>query len=249
MIAAVAALATGLMVAGSAAQSATPGKRYLRFSATGVFTYQVDHGEDSYAVFNRTFTWQAMVHVRGIAVYAGRAVAIPPGAMIVESSVSVANEVTVWTPGGARVPARCDNPQRSSNGLRPTRGGYITISNTSLYVNPGSAVVSGPACNAIESMVHHGLPSGPTLNLPPPARSRFNGRGAFSIGCHEQFEHDWHWNGDQKHKFRGSAHITATFTPFPRSALEATKRNLRAQIGQAKGSVNPRSGNWRPDCL
>src|ERR671918_2563258 len=96
LIALTALLAGTALVAGSAAQSATTTKRYLRFTGVGLFSYSLDYGEHPDSVFNGTFSWQGTINVRAIVVYDGRGVHVPKGAMIVESSISVDNQMTQW---------------------------------------------------------------------------------------------------------------------------------------------------------
>src|SRR5688572_29095846 len=90
-----------------AAHSATPAKRYLRFTADASFNYNVDYGREPDSVFNGVYGYEARVSVRAIAVYNGRSVSFLPGALVSSSVLAVKN-MTQWAGrGSTRLQLEC----------------------------------------------------------------------------------------------------------------------------------------------
>lgn len=216
-------------------------------SAVAQFSLDLDYGSVHESVFNGTYSYYLLYRVNAIVVYNGRTLSAP--IMLADGGASVDMNMTQWASPDSRSVVRCRAPgsengqgrvyETRTNGGRFSGGGGVGISNTGFTLNPGRAIKWSLGCSATESLPTHGLLGGPAIRMPAPAKSRFTGSKAFSIGCSDSYSHEFEPAvlAPNAHKFRGEVSFAVKFTPFPASQLAATKTRLRDLVGEGLRSV------------
>jgi hypothetical protein len=228
------ALAASILVgavSAAGAGSATPAKRYFRVAAGADFAYDLDYGSHPDAVFNGTYEYLMAFSVNAIAVYDGRQVWVPQGAMVVHGFEYVDERRTQWALSG-RVPLKCPNDYRSTKEQKAVfSSGAVGVSNSGVSVDPGPALRFNLDCSATEGLATHGLKQGPQFVVSTPAKSRFTGTRAFSTGCKDSYSHPADTADVNGHSFTGHVRYWVRFTPFPATKLSETKKALRDKVG------------------
>lgn len=228
----------------SSAASSTQALSYSRLAVSAEFYYEIGYGSNPDSVFNGDYSYYLTYRVNAIVVFDGRTLWAPSGSMLADGGASVDMDMTQWRSPSSRRPVRCSKPgsqngggqvyETDTKGGRFSGGGGVGVSNQGLTVNPGRKIVWSIGCAATESLATHGLPDGPSLRIPPPAKSRFTSMKPFNLGCKDRYSHGWDPAADvpNAHSFLGTVDFRARFTPFPASQLTATKQRLRDLAGK-----------------
>jgi hypothetical protein len=253
-----AACAIAVLTAVAPASSAPEERSYARLSALASFHFQIDYGSNPDSVFNGTYVYQLLYHVSTITAFDGRRVSALEGLMLADGGATLSMDMTEWRSPTTRRPVRCRAPgSENGNGqfyTTRTRGGQFSggggvgVTNNGLTLNPGRAIKWSVGCSATESLETHGLPGGPSMRVPAPAKSRFRGTKPFSVSCLESYSHPYQPSAavPNAHKFQGTALFEVRITPFPASQLTATKTRLRDRVGEQ--IIFGGTGKIREDC-
>jgi hypothetical protein len=211
-----------------------------------LFFHELDYGSDPGATFNGHYENLLTYTVNAIAVFDGRTVWVPRGAMLVDGHVYISQRMTQWGLP-TRVPVQCEvggTPLGGTHYRDTRRGprsgavvstGSVSVSRSGLSFDPGEKVRWNIDCGATETLETHGLIGGPQFVLPAPAKSRFAATAPFSIGCKKQFSHGFEPGDVNGHSFKGEVRVFVAFTPFPASKLDATRKALSAKTALENG--------------
>jgi hypothetical protein len=227
-------VATAVVVAAAAADGASTEKTYFRVAALAGFQYTLDYGSAQPSVYNGKYDKQIGWFMNAIAVYDGRSVSVPRGLMIVDGYVQVSDDRTQRASATTRRPVRCSVDDIYNTDRSLFSAGRISVSSAGLSIDPGPGIKRNVGCAATEALPNHGLPGGPELRVPAPARALFSGTKIFSIACKDSYSHPYKPAGvPNGHSFVGEVLFKVRFTPFPASKLTETKKWLRDRAGDS----------------
>lgn len=237
--------ATAIAIGGAgAAPGASATTTYLMVSASGEFRYDMDYGDDPRSQRNGKYSKYITWSTYAIVVYDGRSFTLGKKSMVVDGLVRVEDQRTRRISDTEREPLVCDaegatgppgdRTWEANTETARFAAGRIKVSKTELTLDPGRVITTNIGCAASESLPFHGLPGGPTFNVPTVAgRSRFTGTRPFTIICNDEYSHAYKPAGKPNgHSFSGTVHISVKLAPFPKSELSDMKTALRDKAGE-----------------